>query len=419
MKVAVVGAGFTGLSSALYLARKNHRVVVFEKEKTIGGLVQGYKEKNWLWAIEKHYHHWFTNDNFALNLIKDLGLEEDLLIPSPLTSIFYHHQISAFNSPFDVLAFPHLSFLERLKCGVVLAYLKILPSFLAVKLERFTAYDWLNRYFGRNTFRILWQPLRDGKFGPYASLVNMAWFWARIKKRTPRLAYLKGGYHRLLEAVVSEIKKSGGQINLGKSIDKNIIKEYDKVIFTGPSSIFQKIFPGLPSDYRQRLSGIPHLHALNLLLITQEKILAKEYWLNINDRRFPFLGIITHTNFIDKKYYAGMHLTWIANYLPPDHPYLNKSKDELFAIYKPYLQKINPHFNFQRLTTNDYQLFLGPFAQPVFFTNYSKIKPEFNTPINNVYLANMDMVYPWDRGTNYAIELGYKVAEYILNTAGV
>lgn len=26
---------------------------------------------------------------------------------------------------------------------------------------------------------------------------------------------------------------------------------------------------------------------------------------------------------------------------------------------------------------------------------------------------NMDMVYPWDRGTNYAIELGEKMADVI------
>jgi len=32
----------------------------------------------------------------------------------------------------------------------------------------------------------------------------------------------------------------------------------------------------------------------------------------------------------------------------------------------------------------------------------------------NVYLANMDSIVPWDRGTNYAIELGEKAAETIL-----
>ena len=416
MKIAVIGAGFTGLSAALYLSRKNHPVEIFEKEKTPGGLVQGFKKNTWQWTVEKHYHHWFTNDHYALNLITELGLKKDLLVLSPLTSVYYQNKISPFNSPQDVLSFPRLSFSEKIRCGLVLTYLKILPARLAVKLERFTAYDWLTKYFGLRTFSILWQPLLDGKFGPppkgFASKVNMAWFWARIKKRTPRLAYLKGGYRRLMEAMEDRIKKSGGRFYLGKPFDKNLIKNYDKVIFTAPSAVFLNIFPSLPSPFRKRLSDIPHLHALNLLLITKDKILPDEYWLNINHSNYPFLAVVAHTNFVDKKYYGNNHLTWIANYLPPGHPYLKMSKEKLFAVYRPYLQQINPHFNF-KLKTANYELFFGPFAQPVFGINYSRKKPEFKTPVKNIYLANMDMVYPWDRGTNYAIELGIKVAKIV------
>ena len=59
------------------------------------------------------------------------------------------------------------------------------------------------------------------------------------------------------------------------------------------------------------------------------------------------------------------------------------------------------------------ELFIAPFAQPIIPINYSKIKPPFETPIKNVYLANIQQVYPWDRGTNYAVELGEKVSDLI------
>lgn len=415
MRVAIAGAGFTGLSAALHLLKQKHSVIIYEKEAILGGLAAGFKRPGWNWSIERHYHHWFTNDKYALGLIKELGLGDDLLIPSPLTSIYYQNQSYPFNSPLDVLKFPHLSLIERLRCGIVVAFLKILPPSLAVNLEKYTAYEWLIRYFGKNIFSVLWQPLLDGKFGPLSKNVNMAWFWARIYKRTPKLAYLKGGYQHLMEKMASQIKKQGGIIKMVTPFAENNAKNFDKVIFTGPSFIFTQIFNDLPSDYKQKLISIPHLHALNMLLITDEKFLEKEYWLNINDRSFPFLAVIAHTNFVSNKYYGGRHLTWIGNYLHPNHKYLKMSKEELFKNFKPYLQKINPNFNFKRLTTNDYELFFGPFAQPVVGKNYSKIKPEFKTPIDNVYLANMDMVYPWDRGTNYAIELGYNVAKYIKN----
>ena len=174
------------------------------------------------------------------------------------------------------------------------------------------------------------------------------------------------------------------------------------------------MFPKLPKDYIKKITKIPHLHAYNLLLFTKDKILDKVYWLNINDRKFPFIAIVQQTNLISCKQYNGQHITWIANYLPPNHPYLKLTKEELLQLYLPFIKKINPNFNSQ-LTTHNSQLFFGPFAQPVFKTNYSQIKPGFKTPIPQVYLANMDMVYPWDRGTNYAIELGFQVAEIVNN----
>ena len=36
------------------------------------------------------------------------------------------------------------------------------------------------------------------------------------------------------------------------------------------------------------------------------------------------------------------------------------------------------------------------------------------TPLEGVYLANMQQVYPWDRGTNFAVEMGEKVVSYML-----
>jgi len=228
------------------------------------------------------------------------------------------------------------------------------------------------------------------------------------------LAYLKGGYQKLMENMAKKIDTLGGEIKMGTPFDKKYIKNFDKIIFTGPSFVFTTIFPDIPENYIKRLRSIPHLHALNMLLITKEKFLPKSYWLNINNRKMPFLAVVAHTNFVDSKYYGGKHLTWIGNYLAPDHPYLKMSKEELFKLFLPYLKKINPNFNFDHWLL-DIELFFGPFAQPVFGINYSKIKPEFEAPIKNVYLANMDMVYPWDRGTNYAIELGYKAAEYIEN----
>ncbi|KKS69107.1 MAG: hypothetical protein UV41_C0064G0006 [Candidatus Daviesbacteria bacterium GW2011_GWA2_42_7] len=115
---------------------------------------------------------------------------------------------------------------------------------------------------------------------------------------------------------------------------------------------------------------------------------------------------------MDPKHYGGDHILYIGNYLPDGHPYLKMSAKELLKIYDPFLKRINPSY---QLSAVSCQLFTQPFAQPVITPSYLKNVPGMATPLKNVYLANMDMIYPWDRETNYAIELGEKVAKLVTN----
>jgi protoporphyrinogen oxidase len=410
MKIAVIGAGFTGLTASLRLLQSGHSVTVFEKESAVGGLAGTYRKNNWNWPIEQHYHHWFTNDASAINLIKELGLEPDFFSAQTRTSIYWENRFYDLNSPLDVLSFSPLSIFSRIKFGAATLFLKLLRENDGLHLERYTATDWLKRFYGPDGYRIVWEPLLKGKFGPFSEKVNMTWFWARVKKRTMRLGYLKGGYGRLLDQLANRIHTKRGIIRLQTPFESRFQSSFDKIIATIPSPIFLNLFPKIPAAYKRQLTSIPHLHALNLLIMSKEKILPDIYWLNINDRTFPFIALIQQTNLTDAQNYGNSHLAYVGNYLPTNHPYLRMSKKELYRTYLPYLKKINPQFDFDRNIIS-LELFSAPFAQPVFSKNYSKIRPGFRTPVPNVYLANMDMVYPWDRGTNYAIEMGEKVAE--------
>ena len=85
-------------------------------------------------------------------------------------------------------------------------------------------------------------------------------------------------------------------------------------------------------------------------------------------------------------------------------------KEEKLKLFDPFLKKINPDY---RKNLIGYELFKAPFAQPVIPTNYSKMIPSMITPLKNVFLANIDQVYPWDRGTSNAVKLGEKVATLV------
>ena len=52
-------------------------------------------------------------------------------------------------------------------------------------------------------------------------------------------------------------------------------------------------------------------------------------------------------------------------------------------------------------------------AQPLYTTEFSKIVPQYKTPVPNLYFANMEQTYPYDRGTNYAVKVGKEVTSFI------
>ena len=416
MKVAILGSGITGLTAAYRLLQNGHQVTLFEKEDSIGGLAVGFSQNSWDWTLEKAYHHWFTNDNFILNLAKEIG--HKVIIVRPRTDILINNQILPFDSPPSILKFPHLSLVNRFRLGLGVCYLKFNSNYQQFEYKK--ALSWTRKVMGQEVTTKIWEPLFQGKFGNYKEDISLTWFWARIYKRTTSLAYPEGGFKLFTDRLGHKIIEMGGQILLNTNVDelKNLGKvcqvkagkktfTFEKVIVTLPSPVFVKVTKGLNKNYIKRISSIPHLHALTLILELKKPFLKKTYWLNITDSEFPFLILAEHTNFMKSKHYGGNHILYIGNYLPTGHPFLKMSKQDLLKKFDPYLKRINPSYSSSLINSF---LFLGPFAQPVVTVGYPKKMPSFKTPLKNIFIANLDMVYPWDRGTNYAVEMGEKVA---------
>lgn len=422
-KIAIIGAGFTGLSAGLKLAKLGLEVYIFEKDEKPGGLAIGFKDDKWSWPLEKHYHHIFTTDTDIQDLAKEVGVK--ILFSWPKTSMLINGKIFQLDSPISLLLFPFLSVLDRVRTGIVLFYLRILPFWKT--LENITAKNFLIKSMGEKSWKVLWEPLFIGKFGKFANTIPASWFWARIKKRSASLGYPEGGFENLALKTAEEIKKNNGKIfyktgvlSIKKDEDKFIIKTddgknyiFDKVISTLPSPLFIQTVKDLPQEYIGSLLNLKGIGAVNLVLVLNKSFLTDgTYWLNINDRNFPFLAIVEHTNFISPTHYNNDILLYVGNYLPQDHPYFKKTESELLAEYIPFLKLVNKDFDISWVKKS--HIFKAPFAQPLIPLNYSKNLPSIKTPIKGLYLANIQQVYPWDRGTNYAVELGRKVANLSL-----
>lgn len=417
MKMAVIGGGLTGLTTAYRLSQNGHQVDIFEKERQLGGLAASIKKPGWDWPLDNFYHHYFTSDRHLKKLLVDLGLENKLFYLRPKTSIFSGGKISQLDSPLSLLTSPEFKFASKIRAGLATAYLKTVTNWR--KFEKETAWPWLKKYYGNEVFDRLWRPLLEAKFGAEAKKVSLAWFWARIKKRSTNLGYLEGGTQILVEKLESEIKKSGGQILKSREFQVRKSDDYDRVIFTTPASVFLKTMgKKLPRSYFQSLSPLKMLGAISLVLELKKPFLPDgTYWLNINEKGFPFVAVVEHTNFIDKTHYGNHHILYVGGYYPHTHRYFKMKKEEILKEFLPFLQKINPDFNF--LSAIRYSLIANGYAQPVVPVNYSKMIPAMKTPLPRVYLANMQMVYPWDRGVNYAVEMGERAAKEVLGAEGI
>ena len=129
------------------------------------------------------------------------------------------------------------------------------------------------------------------------------------------------------------------------------------------------------------------------------------YWFNLpKSAGFPFLALVEHTNYLPPQHYGGDHILYCGDYLEPDHEYFQLSQEQLLARFAPALRRINPQFTLDWVKNT--WLFRTKYAQPVPLLNHSKNIPAIQTPLPGLYFASMSQVYPWDRGTNFAVEIG-------------
>ena len=458
MKVGVVGAGAAGLAAAYELGKRGHDVAVYERAPFLGGQASTFDVGGA--RLERGYHHLFTSDTDILDLIGEIGLGHQMRWVRSRVGTLHDGKIYDFVTPLDLLRFTPLSLVDRLRLGLVTLALRRMKDWR--HLEGVTAVEWLRRRAGGRAYEVFWGPMLRGKFGEeHFDKIGMAWVWGKIHTRFASrgkglslevLGYPIGSFGEVFDVLAQRIEEQGNTITTSCSVREILVEDghgaglrveptpatwtspeaigaagnrdaaeptgsgrpayepFDAVVATTPSYTFARLVPALPDEFLSKLTGVDYMAAV-LIILVLDRPLSDLYWLNVADRSIPFVGVIEQTNFISPDHYGGRHVVYLSNYLGTDHPLYRLDKEALLEEYLPHLRKINPDFD-ESWIEESYHHRVDA-AQPIIGTGYSARIPEHRTPIRGLYLANTTQIYPEDRGTNYSVRLGRRVAAMV------
>ena len=462
MRVGVIGAGATGLAAAYELVKHGHQVAVYERAPFLGGQASTFDVGGA--RLERGYHHLFTSDVDILGLAEQIGLGHRMHRIESKVGTLYDGKIYDFVTPLDLLMFTPLSLINRIRLGLVTLLIQRIGNWR--RLERFTAVEWLRKNAGKSVYEVFWGPMLRGKFGEdHYDQVGMAWVWGKIHTRFASrgrgmakevLVYPIGSFGELFDVLAQRIREQGGEVHTSVAVTRIEVEAgrvaglrvqskpatwtsprpsnegdgqpeseqgphesdyepFDAVIATTPSYVFSKLAPAMPEEYASRLTDVNYMAAV-LLILVLDRPLSHVYWLNVADRSIPFVGIIEQTNLIPPEHYGGKHIVYLSNYLGTDHPLYRMDHEELLQEYVPHLRKVNPEFDPSWIVTSYHHRVDA--AQPIIGANYSSRIPDHRTPFNGLYLANTTQVYPEDRGTNYSVRIGTRVAHMAMEDFG-
>jgi protoporphyrinogen oxidase len=408
MRIGIIGGGLTGLTAAKRLTHE-HEVDLFEKMPYLGGCLSSYNVNDY-W-IERYYHHCFSRDTRLFALIDELGLSDRLEWKTGTTGYFAHNRIYPLSTPLQILMYPELSLIDKIKLGML--------TFRAKKTDLATLDDvpadqYIIEHLGKNVYLSFFEPLLKSKFGDRRKEVSAAWLFSRIAIRSDRgmsgerLAYMKGGFHQIIDALERSVESKGGKIKKQTTVSsvsyRNGVWEingtrYDAVVSTIPPQELERF--GGPV-----LSPVPYQGAACMTLGIERDVTGGIYWLNMKDPA-PYGAVVAHTNFIPPDRY-GEHIVYLASYfsgkVPPN-------------LDTQMLTDFCHRFSLAEDEIHWHRMAIDPWAGPVYTTGYRSLIPSYEH--QGLYMAGMfsRTNYP-ERSMEGSIRAGSEVAECIGRRSG-
>jgi protoporphyrinogen oxidase len=214
------------------------------------------------------------------------------------------------------------------------------------------------------------------------------------------LGHVRGGYKTVFDRLMQTIAEQGGQVRLDTTVQQIVAtpdkagidvvtdtntEDFDKVIFTGPVNILQKVAHESLVAVEESGRNVEYLGVLCMALVTR-KPLSEFYVLNIADRRIPFTGVVGMSNILDSKETAGLHLTYLPKYVLSTDDELRRPEDELREEFLQGLRIMFPDLADEDIVSD--RIHRAFKVQPLQVLDFSKLIPKSSTRHPDFFIHN-------------------------------
>jgi protoporphyrinogen oxidase len=428
-RAVVIGGGPAGLKAAHTLVKAGVEVTLLEHSAVLGGLASSFDVQGV--RLERYYHFICKGDGELVSTLAELGLSHRLHWKSSRMAYFVDGGLYPFLTPLELLRFSPLPFMDRIRAGIAV---KRAQRMREEDLAEQKAIPWLKGVFGESAYRVIWEPLLRFKFAEHAPEISAAWIWARMvrlsRSRTSAwredLGYLEGGSPSVLEALGAELERRGARVLRNASVEQILVESgrvrgvrvdgqplpAEVVVSTVTTSRFRALTAdALRGPFVDALLRIPTI-GIFCLFLRLSRGLTPFFWVNTNDPRIPFAGMIEYTNLNPVPELGGDRVLYVPQYLSADDPRYAQTDEEVLRSYTSALCLVHPAFDRRWIRFS--AVFRDRYAQPICLTDYRQTTPGFATPIEGLYLTDACQLHPHDRSISGAFGLGRRAAELAL-----
>jgi len=446
MNTVVIGGGLLGLGTGYELSKAGHRVTVLEAGSQLGGLATDVEVAGI--AVDRFYHCILNSDTHLIDLIDEVGLTDELRLHAVKAGFLHDGRVHSISSPLDLLRFPPLAPLDRLR---------LIRSLLACRrvkdwqrLEQIDVETWLRGLSGDRVWETVWRPLLSAKFDGNFASTPATYIWSRTVRMTETRSsggakelagHLVGGYRTLSERLAERICALGGEVRVNTPVEQLRTRDgaieqivtaresfdCDAAILTVPLPLAARLLRdrdvnGLEDDarvdaigaYTATVEAIEGYLGVVCVLLMLNRPLSEYYTLYLADSSLPFTAIIESTNLIDPSNVGGKHLVYLPKYVDPNSEIFAMSDDEIRAWFLRELRRVYPDLGDEEIVAA--QVFRAPHVEPLHPIGSFGTVPDTTTPIDGLLLGSTKHFYPKLNNGDAVLRLAANLAREAVST---